>query len=119
MGFFSGILRGLGFEGEQKPKEEKQEVKDISVYENKGAEFDLTEKEKDDKPVSFAPTSEKQVQDVVDSLKSGKDAIVDLKNLDAKEYIRALDFLSGAIYVLGGKIKKMSDKTFFFCRAMD
>ena len=119
MGFFNGILRGLGFEGEQKPKEEKPEVKDSSVYENKGAEYDLTAKEKDDKPVSFAPTSEQQVQDIVDSLKSGKDAIVDLKNLDAKEYTRALDFLSGAIYALGGRIKKLSDKTFLFCLVAD
>ena len=112
-------MRGLGFEGQEKPKEEKIETKDSSVYENKGAEYDLTKQKEETKPLTFAPTSEKEVQNIVDELKSGKDVIVDLKNLDTKEYIRALDFMSGAVYVLGGKIKKLSDKTFLFCLAVD
>ena len=119
MGFFDGLLRGLGFEGPDKPKEQKQETKDVSVYENKGAEYDLTKQTKEVKPVNFVPNSEKEVQSIVDVLKSGKDVIVDLKNFDTKEYIRALDFMSGAVYALGGKIKKMSEKTYFFCLVAD
>ena len=119
MGFFNGILRGLGFEGQDKPKEEKQETKDASVYENKGAEYDLTKQKNEVKPLNFAPTSEKEVQSIVDELKAGKDVIVDLKNLESKEFIRALDFMSGAVYALGGRISKVADKTYFFCLIVD
>ena len=40
MGFFNGILKGLGFEGQKKDNESKQEKIQNDAFEVKSAEFD-------------------------------------------------------------------------------
>ncbi len=114
MGFLNSLLKGLGFEGEktEKPQKEKEE-KNSSAYQNAGLEVDLNTIKSE--PKAFTPLSEQDVQKLVDILKTGEAITVDLKNFSDSEYIRSLDFLSGAIYVLNGKIKKVGEKTFFFC----
>ncbi len=114
MGFLNGLLRGLGFEGEKKEKPQKQkEEKLSSAYQNAGLEVDLSTIKSE--PKIFTPINQQDVQNLVDILKTGEAITIDLKNFSDNEYIRALDFLSGAIYVLDGKIKKIAEKTFFFC----
>ena len=108
-------MRGLGFEGQQKADESKQEKEQNSVFDVKSAEYDLTEKNEYQKPEEFVPKSEKEVQQIVDVLKLKRDVVVNFENLETREYVRALDFMSGAIYALGGRIKKISEKTYLFC----
>ena len=115
MGFFNGILRGLGFEGEKKTGDSKQVKEQNNTFQMNSAEYDLTEKKENQKPEEFVPKSEKEVQQIVEVLKTGKDVKVNFENLEVKEYIRALDFMSGAIYALSGKIKKISERTYLFC----
>ena len=112
MGLFNGFLRGLGFEGEKKVKSQKNIEKEEtpSAYTNAGAKFDLASQYQE-----IIPNNQQEVQNAVDILKNGETIIINLKQIKDGEYIRALDFLSGAIYVLNGKIKKINDKTFLFC----
>lgn len=113
MGFLNGLLKGLGFEVEKKEKPHIKEEKESKAYKNAGLEIDLSTIKS--QPQIFAPNTEQDVQNLVDILKTGEAITIDLKNFSDSEYIRSLDFLSGAIYTLNGKIKKVSEKTFFFC----
>ena len=119
MGFFNGLLRGLGFEGQTNPNKEIKVEKQNSAYENKGAEFDLKSMPEKKEQKQFVPLSETDVQNIVDVMKTGADVSVNLEKMGSKEYMRALDFMSGAIYVLGGKIRKIAEKTYLFCQNVD
>ena len=118
MGFFDKMLKGLGFEGEQKAqkpekiKPEKQE--DKLTHTGVSAKYDLQKpKEEKPQPKSFCPQSQVEVQQIVDAIRAEKTLIVDLSNLSQSDYIRGLDFLSGAIYYTKGKIQKVEDKKFY------
>lgn len=115
MGFFNGLLKGLGFESEKKDIEEKKEnpSKETHINIGNGARYDLT-KVKQKSTKLLIPHSQVEVQQVVDELKK-EPLNVDLSNLEIKDYVRALDFLSGAVYALGGKIVKIKEKVFFLC----
>ena len=117
MGFFSKVLKGLGFEDDkpQKPKATEQQNKNEVTY-NIGAQYDLTTKNDEPKEKKqtqeFCPTSQVEVQKIVEFLREEDGAIVDLSKLSSQDYIRALDFLSGAIYVKCGKIQRLDGKKF-------
>ena len=64
-------------------------------------------------PVSvFSPTCYKDVEVIIDTVKSGKNTIVHLTELKTDTAIRVLDMLSGAIYALGGGIYEMGKNIF-------
>ncbi len=66
-------------------------------------------------PVSvFSPTSYDDVQIIIDTIKSGKTAIVHFKELKTDTAIRVLDMLSGAIYALDGGVYEMEKNIFMF-----
>lgn len=54
-----------------------------------------------------APKSYDDVKNVIDGLKSGNSALVNLGNSQQSQ--RMLDFLSGAAYALNGSIEKVMD----------
>ena len=62
--------------------------------------------------IIFNPVNYDQAQGIVDSLKQRKPIIVNLDELDVALAQRILDFTSGAVYALGGDIKKAA-KTIF------
>ena len=66
-------------------------------------------------PVSiYSPTSYKDVEKIIDALRSNKTAIVHLTELKTETAIRILDMLSGAIYALGGGVYEMEKNIFMF-----
>lgn len=66
-------------------------------------------------PVSvFSPTSYDDVEKIIDSIKTGKTAIVHLTELKTETAIRVLDMLSGAIYALDGGVYEMEKNIFMF-----
>lgn len=117
MGFFDKMLKGLGFEGEQKQPKEKPEKKQTTVtHTGLGAKYDLSKTEdKKPEPKTYAPTNQVEVQEILGVLKQEKAIVVNLENLSKSDYMRALDFVSGAVYFVGGKIQKLSEKMFFLC----
>ena len=119
MGFFNALLKGLGFEGENKPKSVEKEHNEV-VNVNTIAKYDLKNMETTKKEIkTFVPKNQQEIQDVVNVLKTGEVVNVNLENFVVSEYTRALDFMCGAIYVLNGKIKKNGDKTYLFYPNMD
>ena len=111
MGFFNGILRGLGFEGEEK---ELQTKESSTMYKENVAEYNLNEIKQSDEIKTIKPANQKDVQNIVDLLKQGNAVAVNFELIKNNEFVRALDFMSGATYVLDGKIKKVNNKVFLF-----
>lgn len=62
----------------------------------------------------FSPTAFDDVENIIDALKVGKNAVVHLTELKTETAIRVLDMLSGAIYALGGGVYEMGKNIFMF-----
>lgn len=62
--------------------------------------------------IIFRPTAYDQTQGVIDSLKTRKPIIVNLDEIDVAVAQRILDFLSGAVYAIGGDIRKAARNIF-------
>lgn len=62
----------------------------------------------------FSPTSFSDVEDIIDAIKSGKNAVVHLTELKEETAVRVLDMLSGAIYALNGGVYEMGTNIFMF-----
>lgn len=66
-------------------------------------------------PISvFRPTSYQDVETMIDSLKSGKTAVVHLSALKPETAIRIIDMLSGAVYALSGGVYEVEKNVFMF-----
>ena len=50
-----------------------------------------------------------------DELKSKKAVILNMENVDKALTRRVVDFLSGCVYALEGKVKKIAQSTYLFC----
>jgi len=53
-----------------------------------------------------------EVRRVIDEIKAGKIVVVNFESADKSEAVRALDFVSGAIYALEGSLEKIGDYVF-------
>ena len=62
----------------------------------------------------FIPTSFNDVEKIIDTMRSGKNAIVQLGNLKPNTKLRVLDMLSGAFYALGGGLYEIQKNSFMF-----
>ncbi len=50
-----------------------------------------------------------------DELRNRKAVILNMENMDKSLTRRVVDFLSGSVYALDGKVKKIAQSTYFFC----
>lgn len=64
------------------------------------------------KMIIFRPTSYDETQGIIDNLKARKPIVVNLDEIDVSVAQRILDFISGAVYALGGDIKKAARNIF-------
>lgn len=64
--------------------------------------------------IFFYPKSVEEIAPIIDSLRSGRAAIVNFEKVNEKYVQRSLDYLSGAIYALGGFQQHISDTSFLF-----
>ena len=123
MGFLDKLFKGLGFEGEQKQhKQQKQpevEKTEKVTFATTGAKYDLAKLEEKKEPKLYEPESQVEVQAVVDALKTEQVIVVDLNKLNQTDYMRGLDFISGAIYYSGGKIQRAGDKKFYLYSSLE
>ncbi len=62
----------------------------------------------------FSPTAFDDVENIIDALRAGKNAVVHLTELKTETAIRVLDMLAGAIYALGGGVYEMGKNIFMF-----
>jgi len=129
MGFFNKILKGLGFEDDKPQERNKQVTTKNTKPINATYNFEKNEKKvvKENKEQSvkdvevFGNTfsidvvkiqKQDEVQDVILRLKNGEKLIVNFSELEEMDIVRCLDFLSGAIFVLGKSIKKIESFIF-------
>lgn len=64
--------------------------------------------------VIFTPKSYDDVGKLIDHLRCGEQVIVDFSTTNQSVMARMLDFMSGAIYALGGSVKKITRDIFLF-----
>lgn len=62
----------------------------------------------------FSPTAFADVENIIDAIRAGKNAVVHLTELKTETAVRVLDMLSGAIYALGGGVYEMGKNIFMF-----
>ena len=102
MGIFDKFMRALGFasdeeleEMDHKEKPKKKQKKQATLQN----EYVLKE---DSNPniVEFAPSSQKEVVQIVELMKQGASVRISFKNLEDDALHRAVDFLQGACQVL-------------------
>lgn len=111
MGIFNSLLKGLGFDTDNKNQDNAQSYENDIVIKNN------TER-KNEKSVSinnlltYEPKSNSDVKKLVDCLKKGDACILNLNNLKQQEQTRILDFLSGAVYAISGKINRLQNSIY-------
>ena len=60
------------------------------------------------------PRTYQDVQNLIDRLRMREQVIVDFSSLNRQSVFRILDFLSGAIYALGGSVQQLGENMFLF-----
>lgn len=110
MGIFDKLLKAIGFEdeneiSEERPAEKRQKEKlEInSKFNLKNAETE----EKKERIENFTPQSQSDIEKIALEIKNGVKAVVDFSGFAESDRVRALDFLSGVVFILGGNIKKI------------
>lgn len=64
--------------------------------------------------VIYSPSTYEDVQLLIDHLKRREQVIVDFSTINQTSVYRILDFMSGAIYALGGSIQQITKNIFLF-----
>ena len=68
--------------------------------------------------VIFAPKSYDDVSKIIDHLKRGEQVIVDFSTTNQGVVGRILDFMSGAVYALGGSVRRITADIFLFSQGV-
>ena len=104
----SSINDGMTFNFDKKqeiPAEEEtikeETVEEVDSLPQSTAGFDVE-----------VPKSQVEVQAIVEKVTNGKTIIINVSGFNATDRVRALDFISGAIYVLRGKIQPLEGNLF-------
>ena len=125
-GFFNRILDAVGLEEEEFENDdimdEEEEFYEEEMMEE--PEERLSNKRKQGKVIGlpnsaskmrmlvFQPSSYEEAECIIDNLKARKPVIMNLDEMDVQLGQRILDFVGGAVYSLGGDIKKVARSIF-------
>lgn len=128
MGFFDRILSAIGFESDDdapKPSKEKKNKKEQIT----SAKFDLskrqepeskelsrfgnTKQEKTEEELEvFSPETQTDIENILTKVKNGDNALINLAAFSDEDRIRALDFISGALFIMEKNIKRIEGTLF-------
>lgn len=137
MGLFDIILKGLGFGDEEDARDETTQKIPEKPEKKNHAKFDLTKEEVPEivLPTPLAsitnskepllaqttvmgkivsPRNHADIEEIVESFRKRESVTVNFAALSQREAERGLDFLSGAIYAMRGKVEKQSGNLFLF-----
>ena len=93
---------------QEAPQAEKvEEVEPQSRYERPKTRTNATSLNSNTKMVLFEPRSFGEAEEVGQRLKEGRAVVVNLHKLDRDYAQRTIDFLTGVVYALDGKIQKI------------
>lgn len=62
--------------------------------------------------VRYTPTSFSETKDIAKELKNNNVVIIDISKLSKVEAVRMIDFVSGVLFAVGGKYKRLVSKTY-------
>ena len=103
MGLFDKFMNAIGFASEedlermQFPEKNKHKMQKTATLQN---QYDLSQTHEKD-IISFSPSSQEEVMNIVEFLKNGASAKIDLAEFSYQDLLRAIDFLEGASFALG------------------
>lgn len=112
MGFFDKFLRALGFDNDETEEKEPKKNKNSDLTNSK---FDLSKVESEEKAEEvkvFNPQTQEEIQDCLTKIESTKEAYINLENFSSEDEVRALDFISGALFILKKSIKRVDSNLF-------
>jgi len=95
----------VSYEKVEPLKPQKQTVKTQNVV-------SLQSVQKSSKVILVEPRVYAEAQDITDHLKNRRAVVVNLQRIDRDEGRQIVDFLSGAVYALGGDIQKIGSSIF-------
>lgn len=95
---------GLANSQEEEYCEEFNDERVISIYRKKHG-FSI---------MIYHPESFNEVQNLVDEIKAKKPIILNFEELDRELARRIIDFMSGAVYGIGGNVQKVAEQIFVF-----
>ena len=93
----------------QSEKEEKQKRISFDAFASRN---EKTEPKQNGPLTVFHPKSFKDVESIINALKSGNQVIVYLNALSVNTGYRVLDMLSGAVYALDGGVYELENNVF-------
>ena len=100
------IYKALGFESEEGSKEKYKKSNETS------ANFVLDGNHHKRLEPTRKPMSQLQVQEVLDEFKRTKVMIIDFSGFSFENKVRAVDFVSGAVFALEGEMKRLEEDKF-------
>lgn len=128
MGFFDKILSAIGFESddnEPKPSKEKKNKKEqitsakFNLSKSQEPEskelsrFGNTNQEKTEEELEvFSPETQTDIENILTKVKNGDNALINLAAFSDEDRIRALDFISGALFIMEKNIKRIEGTLF-------
>ena len=123
MGFFNSIMKGMGFDGDEKESAKVNESNKYNNFDNNLAgNFDI--KDFKNSPAAafpaglggnliiYAPKDNNDIKMLVDCIRRREACIVNLAQLKPTDSDKILQFLSGAVYALRGSIKRLQGDLF-------
>ena len=128
MGFFDKNLSAIGFESdddEPKPSKEKKNKKEqitsakFNLSKSQEPEskelsrFGNTKQEKTEEELEvFSPETQTDIENILTKVKNGDNALINLAAFSDEDRIRALDFISGALFIMEKNIKRIEGTLF-------
>ena len=114
-GFLEKVLNFLGFSADEAEiAEEELEEPSEPVKKGRPQVVSLQNAQRQLKLVVFEPKTFEEVQTIIDQLKNRRPVIINLDETDKSISRRVVDFMSGAVYALGGGMQKISLTIFLF-----
>ncbi|MGI9859916.1 cell division protein SepF [Moorella naiadis] len=117
MAFWHGLINWLGYgHEEEEPVVEKTlpELETAPVTPAKGKLVGLPTARNAVRLVIARPQSFEQAAGLAENLKNYRPLICNVESIPLEEARRIIDFLSGAVYALGGRVRKVTGGIFLF-----
>ena len=114
MGFFDKILKAIGFESveEENTKKPKKE----SVTSSKFNLKNKSTKKEDEEIEMYSPKNQAELENVVSVFENGESALVNFANFSEYDKNDAIIFLSGAVFALKYKMKKIQGNLYLISK---
>ena len=116
MKFFDKLFKAIGFDEREFEQEEENlgEGKNLKQKRENvvlpNAKFNLKEKRRE--PLVQVPQTQEEIESLVLLFKEGEELSINLEKFDEEDKTRVLDFLFGAVFALGGSLKKTGEHSY-------